>query len=322
MVSERRAELAALSPHGRLAAIHAPVYLVHGVSDSVIPASETEWAGAELGKADHIALVSPLIEHVEVNRPAGAGRQAGPAPVHRSDVVNRGRAAENAARGALGVAGLGCRSTGVGARSGAGEPAAARRLPAAPCRLPTTRRAGYPPPPAGYPPPGVYAPPAGYLPPPPPPHPRRVFSLTISPLHLFLPVVELTGEARVHDNVGVALIAGAGKYSDPNVSGISATRLGSRRPGPRLRHRRLPARHAAGRRAALPPSQRHQHLRDRPGSRGGPLPRLQVHDRRRLHGRCAARVRIRHRARELRHSDRGRQDGHPAAQRQRAAGRF
>jgi len=73
MVSERGAELAALSPHGRLAAIHAPVYLVHGVSDSVIPASETEWAGAELGKADHIALVSPLIEHVEVNRPAGLG---------------------------------------------------------------------------------------------------------------------------------------------------------------------------------------------------------------------------------------------------------
>ena len=54
-------------------------------------------------------------------------------------------------------------------------------------------------------------------------HPRRVFSLTISPIHLFLPVVELTGEARVHDKVGVALIAGAGKYSDPNVTGISAT---------------------------------------------------------------------------------------------------
>ena len=35
--------------------------------------------------------------------------------------------------------------------------------------------------------------------------------------------MELTGEARVHDKVGVALIGGAGKYSDPNVSGISAT---------------------------------------------------------------------------------------------------
>jgi hypothetical protein len=86
---------------------------------------------------------------------------------------------------------------------------------------------GYPPPPGSPPPgafpPGVYAPPGAWEPPPPPPHPRRLFSLTISPFHLFLPVVELTGEARVHDKVGVAVIAGAGKYSDPNVSGVSAT---------------------------------------------------------------------------------------------------
>jgi hypothetical protein len=85
--------------------------------------------------------------------------------------------------------------------------------------------AGYPPPgypPAGYPPPGVYAPPS-YAPLPPPEHPRRVFSLTISPLHLTLPVVELTGEARVHDKIGVALIGGAGKYTDPNINGVSAT---------------------------------------------------------------------------------------------------
>jgi dienelactone hydrolase len=73
IVGEQRAELAAISPRGRLAAVHAPVYLVHGASDTVIPASETEWAGAELGKADHIALVSPLIEHVEVNKPATFG---------------------------------------------------------------------------------------------------------------------------------------------------------------------------------------------------------------------------------------------------------
>lgn len=79
------------------------------------------------------------------------------------------------------------------------------------------------PPPAGYPPPGVYAPPGWVAPPPPAEHPRRVFSLTISPIHLLLPVVELTAEARVHDKVGVAVIAGAGKYSDPDVSGISAT---------------------------------------------------------------------------------------------------
>jgi len=42
---------------------------------------------------------------------------------------------------------------------------------------------------------------------------RPVFSLTISPLHLFLPVVELTGEYRALDKLGVALVAGAGKYT-------------------------------------------------------------------------------------------------------------
>jgi dienelactone hydrolase len=73
IVNEQHTALAALSPRGRLAAIGAPVYLVHGTDDSVIPASETEWAGVELGKADHIALVSPLIEHVEVSKAAGLG---------------------------------------------------------------------------------------------------------------------------------------------------------------------------------------------------------------------------------------------------------
>ena len=73
IVDQQRPELAALSPRGRLATIHAPVYLVHGADDSVIPASETEWAGVELGRAEHIALVSPLIEHVEVSRSAGFG---------------------------------------------------------------------------------------------------------------------------------------------------------------------------------------------------------------------------------------------------------
>jgi len=72
-VDTQRAQLAALSPRGRLGAIHAPVLLVHGTDDSVIPASETAWASAELGSADHMALVTPLMEHVEVNKPAGFG---------------------------------------------------------------------------------------------------------------------------------------------------------------------------------------------------------------------------------------------------------
>ena len=48
-----------------------PVYLLHGSADSVIPPSETEWAGLELEGAPHRALVSPLLEHVSVEGKAG-----------------------------------------------------------------------------------------------------------------------------------------------------------------------------------------------------------------------------------------------------------
>jgi hypothetical protein len=60
--------------------------------------------------------------------------------------------------------------------------------------------------------------------PPPPPvllpmpvepvHPRRVFSLTISPFHLASPILELTGEARAADKLGLALVGGVGRYSE------------------------------------------------------------------------------------------------------------
>ena len=117
---------------------------------------------------------------------------------------------------------------------GADEPAAARGCLPSPRRPPTGRLPAAGLRAAGLPAAGLRAaglsparrlraPHLGGAPPPPPEHPRRVFSLTISPIHLFLPVVELTGEARVHDKVGIALIAGAGKYTDPNVTGISAT---------------------------------------------------------------------------------------------------
>ena len=75
MLEEHRAELAKLSPNGRLAALDVPVYLLHGAGDSVIPPSELEWASLELGAAEHAALVSPLLEHVEVSKSAGFGHE-------------------------------------------------------------------------------------------------------------------------------------------------------------------------------------------------------------------------------------------------------
>jgi pimeloyl-ACP methyl ester carboxylesterase len=75
LLDAHASELAELSPRGRLGRVRAPVYLLHGSGDSVIPPSETEWASAELGDAPHQALVSPLLEHVEVSKSAAIGHQ-------------------------------------------------------------------------------------------------------------------------------------------------------------------------------------------------------------------------------------------------------
>jgi dienelactone hydrolase len=70
LIRERADALERLSPRGKLARIPCPVYLLHGSGDTVIPASETDWADLELGAREHRALVSPLLEHVEVSHEA------------------------------------------------------------------------------------------------------------------------------------------------------------------------------------------------------------------------------------------------------------
>jgi pimeloyl-ACP methyl ester carboxylesterase len=70
MVEKNQKQYDALSPRGRLGRIDAPVYLLHGSHDSVIPPSEADFAGLELGSHCHDVLVTPLIEHVEISRTA------------------------------------------------------------------------------------------------------------------------------------------------------------------------------------------------------------------------------------------------------------
>lgn len=50
--------------------------------------------------------------------------------------------------------------------------------------------------------------------------PERNVSLTISPIHLIGPFAELTGEVRVTDSIGVALIGGLGRM--PLIKGAGA----------------------------------------------------------------------------------------------------
>ncbi len=67
LLAQHEAELAQLSPAGRLSQIRPPVYLLHGAHDNVIPPAETEWAERELVGSRHSALVTPLLGHVEVD---------------------------------------------------------------------------------------------------------------------------------------------------------------------------------------------------------------------------------------------------------------
>ncbi|HEV2578750.1 MAG TPA: alpha/beta hydrolase [Acidobacteriaceae bacterium] len=64
-------DMAAVSPHGRLATLKTPVYLLHGAGDNVIPSAETEWMAAELPRSSLKAeLISPVLSHLNLD---GAG---------------------------------------------------------------------------------------------------------------------------------------------------------------------------------------------------------------------------------------------------------
>ncbi|MGH9571608.1 MAG: alpha/beta hydrolase [Candidatus Angelobacter sp.] len=66
-IQEHQAEMDAVSPHGHLAQLKVPAYLLHGSGDTVIPASETEWLARDVPKPDLKAvLVSPALIHVSM----------------------------------------------------------------------------------------------------------------------------------------------------------------------------------------------------------------------------------------------------------------
>lgn len=66
-IEKRRDQLSAASPAGHLAFVRAPVLLLHGSDDVVIPPTELLWLERDLPKESLVtALVSPAIGHVEV----------------------------------------------------------------------------------------------------------------------------------------------------------------------------------------------------------------------------------------------------------------
>jgi dienelactone hydrolase len=60
-------QLTAVSPASYVARVHAPVFLLHGAGDNVIPATETLWLAHDLpARVVRESLVSPAIQHVEL----------------------------------------------------------------------------------------------------------------------------------------------------------------------------------------------------------------------------------------------------------------
>ena len=61
-----RAQLDAASPHGHLSHVTAPVFLIHGLKDPVIPSTETLWLAQELpAGALRKTVITPLLRHAE-----------------------------------------------------------------------------------------------------------------------------------------------------------------------------------------------------------------------------------------------------------------
>jgi pimeloyl-ACP methyl ester carboxylesterase len=61
-------DMAGVSPHGHLARLTTPVYLLHGAADNIIPSAETQWMEAELpSETLKAALISPVLSHLNMD---------------------------------------------------------------------------------------------------------------------------------------------------------------------------------------------------------------------------------------------------------------
>jgi len=67
-------EMAGVSPHGHLAELTTPVYLLHGEADNIIPSAETQWMEAEMpSETLKASLISPVLSHLDMD-----GKAPGP----------------------------------------------------------------------------------------------------------------------------------------------------------------------------------------------------------------------------------------------------
>jgi dienelactone hydrolase len=67
-IERHQGEMEAVSPHSHIADLRVPVYLLHGSSDSIIPASETQWLSKDVPQGDlQRVLISPAMNMIHVD---------------------------------------------------------------------------------------------------------------------------------------------------------------------------------------------------------------------------------------------------------------
>ena len=70
-IREDDSQLLAISPEGRLGALHTPVFLLHGATDDIIPSTESLWLEKDIPR-EYLreALITPAFSHVDANQHA------------------------------------------------------------------------------------------------------------------------------------------------------------------------------------------------------------------------------------------------------------
>jgi pimeloyl-ACP methyl ester carboxylesterase len=74
VIREDEAQMAAISPHGKLRNLQVPVFLLHGSTDDVIPSTESLWLKREV-PATYLrkVLITPAFSHVDPDKSASWG---------------------------------------------------------------------------------------------------------------------------------------------------------------------------------------------------------------------------------------------------------
>jgi hypothetical protein len=68
-IERHRQEMQSVSPHGHIGELRVPVFLLHGSSDNVIPASETMWLAKDVPPQElQGVLISPAMTVIHISK--------------------------------------------------------------------------------------------------------------------------------------------------------------------------------------------------------------------------------------------------------------